>query len=190
MSTSIRPQQTAFGELLDWLDGGFQALPAETPPAFGNGFRVEDHVEDGHYVVRAELPGIDPGKDVEVLVSGGVLTVKAERREEREEGGRSELYYGAFTRSVALPEGADETDVVATYADGTLLVRVGLTGEPRPQARKVPITATTSTETTTTTTTATTAAATSTETTQPATTAAPRRRGLHLPRRLSAKRAR
>jgi HSP20 family protein len=140
MSTLTKRERPVFGELLDWLDGEFRALPAVTSAALGRGFRVEDYAEDGHYVVRAELPGLDPAKDVEVLVRHGVLTVNAERREERREGRRSEFHYGAFTRSVMLPQGADENDVVATYTDGILLVRVGLTGEQQPQARKVPIT--------------------------------------------------
>jgi HSP20 family molecular chaperone IbpA len=41
--------------------------------------RLEDYVEDGHYVVRAEVPGIDPEKDLEVTVSGRMLGIRAER---------------------------------------------------------------------------------------------------------------
>jgi HSP20 family protein len=137
--TLVRRERPMLGELLDWLDTEFRTLPAATTAAFGRGFRIEDYVDDGHYVVRAELPGIDPVKDVQVLVRDGVLVVNAERREETREGRRSEFHYGAFTRTLALPDGADEDDVEATYADGILLVRVGLTGL-EPAARRVPIT--------------------------------------------------
>jgi HSP20 family molecular chaperone IbpA len=138
MTTLARREQPVLGELLDWIDTEFRVLPAVTTAAFGRGFRVEDYVEDGHYVVRAELPGLDPAKDVEVLVRDGVLTVTVERREEHREGKRSEFRYGTFTRSVVLPEGADDTDVVATYTDGILLVRAPITGAA-PEVRRVPI---------------------------------------------------
>jgi HSP20 family protein len=45
--------------------------------------RVEDYVSEGQCVVRAELPGIDPENDIKITVDDGVLTVKAERREEK-----------------------------------------------------------------------------------------------------------
>ena len=62
--------------------------------------RLEDEIEDGHYVVRAELPGIDPAKDVDITVRDGQLTIKAERSEKKETKGRSEFSYGSFVRSV------------------------------------------------------------------------------------------
>jgi HSP20 family molecular chaperone IbpA len=139
MTTLARRERPLFGELLDWLDTEFRTLPAVTTAAFGRGFRVEDYVEDGAYVVRAELPGVDPDKDVEVLVRDGLLTVRAERREETRASGRSEFHYGAFARVIALPDGADEESITATYADGILTVRVGLTGV-EPAARRVSVT--------------------------------------------------
>jgi HSP20 family protein len=64
----------------------------------GELIRVEEFREDGTLVVRADLPGIDPGKDVELAVSDGMLHIGAERREEerREEKGylRRELHTG------------------------------------------------------------------------------------------------
>jgi HSP20 family molecular chaperone IbpA len=139
MTTLARRERPVFGELLDWLDTELRTLPAATTAAFGRGFRVEDFVEDDHYVLRAELPGADPAKDIEVLVRDGVLTVNAQRRETTREGRRSEFHYGSFSRSVALPANADEDDVEATYTDGILLVRIGLTGvEPKP--RRIPVT--------------------------------------------------
>jgi HSP20 family protein len=138
MTTLARRERPVFGELLDWLDTELRTLPGATTAAFGRGFRVEDYVEDDHYVLRAELPGVDPAKDVEVLVRDGVLSVIAERREETREGRRSEFHYGTFTRSVALPANADEDDVEATYTGGILLVRIGLTGVA-PKPRRIPI---------------------------------------------------
>jgi len=107
--------------------------------------RVEEVVEDGSLVLRAELPGVDPDKDVELVVENGVLTLRAERREESETKGhhrrRSEFRYGSFARRILLPAGATDEDVKATYENGILEVRIPVDGE-RAEARKIPITQT------------------------------------------------
>jgi HSP20 family protein len=107
------------------------------------GVPVEEYTEDDTYVLRAEIPDVDPGKDVDVTVSEGKLSVHAERREEekrRQARGRyhTEFHYGAFTRSVALPPGAREDQAAATYKDGILEVRVPVeaAGET---GRKIPV---------------------------------------------------
>lgn len=113
---------------------------APTLPATGaHLLRVEDTIDDGHYVVRAEIPGIDPAKDVEVSVQGGELTIKAERTERHEEKGRSEFSYGSFVRTVTLPAGADEEGIDAKYAKGILTVTVPM-GEPKDLVKKVQVT--------------------------------------------------
>jgi HSP20 family protein len=107
--------------------------------------RVEEVVEDGTLVIRAELPGVDPDRDVELTVEKGMLVLHAERREANEEEGRilrrSEFRYGSFSRIMALPAGATEHDVKATYTDGILEVRVPVDLE-QAHAKKVPITTT------------------------------------------------
>ncbi len=105
--------------------------------------RVEELHEDNTLVVRAELPGIDPDKDVEVSVSDRVLRISA-RREERAEqkakgGYRSEFRYGEFSRELALPPGIDQEAVQASYRDGILEVRVPWPAEAVTTATKVPI---------------------------------------------------
>ena len=110
---------------------------------FGDGhINVEEYREDGALVVRAELPGLDPDRDVEISVDGNVLQVRAERtmesHAEERDGYRSEFKYGSFTRAVALPHGAVADDVSATYVDGILEVRVPL-DEEAVTARKVAI---------------------------------------------------
>jgi HSP20 family protein len=107
--------------------------------------RVEEVVEDGTLVIRAELPGVDPDEDVELTVEKGMLVLHAVRRETKEEHGRSlrrsEFRYGSFSRTLALPAGATEHDVKASYTDGILEVRVPVDLE-QAHAKKVPITAT------------------------------------------------
>ncbi|QCB97711.1 Hsp20/alpha crystallin family protein [Arthrobacter sp. PAMC25564] len=89
--------------------------------------KVEQFLDGSTLVVRAEVPGIDPDKDVDVSVSEGMLHIKAEREEKSEHksksGYRSEFRYGSFSRSIALPPGAKEEDITASYKDGVLEVR-------------------------------------------------------------------
>ena len=98
-------------------------------PGSGPGLmRVEEIVEDEALVIRAEMPGIDPERDVEISVSDGFLHIHAEREERTEEkrqnGYRTEFRYGTFERSLELPEGTVESDITAGYKDGILEVRV------------------------------------------------------------------
>jgi HSP20 family protein len=89
---------------------------------------VEEFVEGETWVIRAEIPGIDPDKDVDIDVSDGMLHVQARREERKEEerlsGYHSEFHYDTFQRRIRLPEGATEADVKASYKDGILEVRV------------------------------------------------------------------
>jgi HSP20 family protein len=126
----------------DWA--GF--LPMRRPWWFGfetprdEMIRIEEYRDGETFVVRAELPGIDPEKDVEVTASEGMLHLHAERREEHmeDEGGmhRRELRYGSFSRTLPLPPGARADDIEATYKDGMLEVRIPT---PKSSATKVPI---------------------------------------------------
>jgi HSP20 family protein len=90
--------------------------------------RVDEFRDGTTHVIRAELPGIDPEKDVEVTVADGILRISAERRveEETQDKGytRHEIRYGSLTRGLPLPEGATESDITATYKDGILEVRI------------------------------------------------------------------
>ena len=108
----------------------FEGFPswASVRPVFGNHvIRVEDEMKDGNYEVRAEIPGVDPVKDVDITVRDGVLTIKAERTEKKESNGRSEFSYGSFMRSVTLPAGADQDAIKASYDKGILTVSVPVT---------------------------------------------------------------
>ena len=124
---------------LDWLEARWQ----DWFNSFGeSGIRLEEFDEKGAHVVRAEMPGMDPDKDVELTVDHGMLTIHAERREEKKSDEkdryRSEFSYGAFTRSVRLPAGATEDDVKASYTDGILEVRFPVDDE-KAAARKIPV---------------------------------------------------
>lgn len=105
-----------------WLDEFFR------DSGWNQMIRIEEFTEPGFMVVRAELPGVDPEKDVEVEVVEDMLMISAQKAEKQEsvEGHlhRSEFRYGSLTRSVPLPKGIDESKIVATYKDGVLEVRL------------------------------------------------------------------
>lgn len=109
----------------DWSDL-WTGFPSLATLRSGHMIRLEDEMQDGHYLLRAELPGIDPAKDVDITVREGQLIIKAERSEKKESKGRSEFSYGSFTRSVTLPAGANEDDIKATYDKGILTVDVAV----------------------------------------------------------------
>ena len=160
--------QNAVDRLFDWPERLFHRVRPEQDETwvpqlfpsefFGNvermlempfraemGFRVEEQLKDGEYVVRADLPGIDPEHDVEITVDDGQLRINAHRRSETKEEGkgryRSEVRYGSFTRVLPAPKGLKDKDVKATYKDGVLEVRVPAPEPETPRkATKVKVT--------------------------------------------------
>jgi HSP20 family protein len=90
--------------------------------------KVEEFHEGDTLVVRAELPDIDPDKDIDVTAESGVVRIHARREEKGDrndkQGFRSEFRYGEFDREVGLPVGATVDDVKATYKNGILEVRI------------------------------------------------------------------
>jgi len=105
---------------------------------------VDVFTRDGDLVVRVELPGMDPERDIDVSVQDGVLVIRGERRfEEQTEAEnyvRLESAYGAFQRAIPLPERVSEEDIQANYQDGILEIIVPGAGKPR-QPKKVPVSA-------------------------------------------------
>ncbi|MCX2753629.1 MULTISPECIES: Hsp20/alpha crystallin family protein [unclassified Gordonia (in: high G+C Gram-positive bacteria)] len=98
----------------------------------GHLIRVEEESSAEQYVVRAELPGVDPDKDVTVTILDGVLTIAAQRTERSSHNGHSEFAYGEFSRAVSLPKGYVEDGVKATYSEGILTVTVPLSAPTSP----------------------------------------------------------
>lgn len=96
--------------------------------------KIEECREGDSLVVRAELPGVDPDKDIQVEIVEGMLVISADRTEtfEKDEDHyhRSEFRYGALTRSIPLPKGVSESSIKATYKDGVLEVRMAMPAVP------------------------------------------------------------
>jgi HSP20 family protein len=124
-----------FPGLADWLKS-----PWAGPPPFtaAQSFRVEELARDNRYVIRAELPGLDPERDIEVTVEGRTLTIQAQRHQEDSGPSRSEFRYGSLTRRVRLPVKVDAADVTARYDRGVLEVSVPAR-EVRPEGTRVAI---------------------------------------------------
>lgn len=125
--------------LADWFD--FPVL--STLREAEHMLRVEEFEEKDTLVVRAEMPGIDPDKDVQIQLRDHCLEIRAERKQEEtfEEKGvrRSEFRYGSFFRMLTMPANAKESDVHATYKDGILEIRVPLEHEPEPVPKAIPV---------------------------------------------------
>jgi HSP20 family molecular chaperone IbpA len=120
MSLMTRRSQRPLAEMVDWLE-------TMTPfrQAWSENFiPVEEFREDGKYVVRADIPGVDPEKDVSVTIDDGYLVIHGERRQEEHDEHHSELRFGSFSRRLPLPRGCSGEDVTASYASGVLTVSV------------------------------------------------------------------
>ena len=147
MGTTLERRAT-FPRFTEWFDRpDFFGMPdlfkVFDRERFGEMIRVEETYDKDHMTIKAEMPGIDPDKDVEITVADGLLTIKAERREETTEETeghkRSEFHYGSFYRSLPVPKGAKLADVKATYKDGILSVSLPLPKATKPEVTKVPV---------------------------------------------------
>lgn len=90
---------------------------------------------DDHYVLTADLPGVDPGS-VDLSVDNGVLTVSAQRTAQSDEGVAwltSERFYGTYRRQVTLGEGIDAAAITARYDNGVLSVTIPVAEKAKPR---------------------------------------------------------
>ncbi len=128
---------------VDLLDWPFRPLGRLRRLLEQEEVKVEEFTEGGQLVVRAELPGVDPDKDIEISIEGGNLCIRAERRQEDKVEGRNyrrtEIRYGSFARVLPLPPSAREQDIKATYKNGILEVRAPLDDSSKKTSR-IPVT--------------------------------------------------
>jgi HSP20 family protein len=102
--------------------------------------RVDIAETDEAFVIKAEIPEVNK-EDVKVTVDNGVLTIRGERKQEKEgqRFHRVERHYGSFTRSFTLPDNVDETKVTAAFKDGMLKLQIPKAGEPKPEVIEVKV---------------------------------------------------
>lgn len=142
MSTAIRPWTASFGFLEPFrheMEGvmekffgktdGMTTLTAWSP-------RVDVEETDMEIVVKADLPGVDP-KAIDIAVQDGVLTVRGEKKEQKEEKKKnyhcSERFTGSFYRAITLPPGADTDKIAATTVNGVVTITVPKKPEAQPK---------------------------------------------------------
>lgn len=101
---------------------------------------MECYTKDDHFYVKAHLPGIDP-KDVEISIVADRLTLKGETKADRkikeEDYWLQEVRYGAFERTVTLPEAVDPEKIRAAYEEGMLTITAPVTEAVK--VKKIPI---------------------------------------------------
>ncbi len=115
------------GALLDTRSMGPRLMPMDL------------YREGDHYVLSADLPGIDPGS-VDVDVDGQLLTIRAERTLASHEGVKwitRERQSGSFLRQLSLGQGIDTDKISASYDNGVLSVTIPVSERAKP--RKVEI---------------------------------------------------
>ena len=94
---------------------------------------------DDHYLLTADLPGVDPGS-VDVDVDNGTLTISAHRTARSDESVQwlsNERFFGRYRRQLSLGEGIDSAAISATYENGVLTVTIPLAERAKP--RKIDI---------------------------------------------------
>lgn len=93
-------------------------------------------------VVKAEVPGMDP-KDIDVSISDGVLSIRGERRQEKEEKEEDyhlvERSYGSFARSIALPKEVKHDKISASYKNGVLKIVLPKSEEAKKKEIKIKV---------------------------------------------------
>jgi HSP20 family protein len=138
MNTQAPSAQEYLGQdISDWPGSPLSTIhpsgPAQLP------VKTEEYARDGRHIMRFELPGIDPVNDVGVSIEAQVLTVHAERPCGTSGMDHSDFKYGNFTKHLALPEGTDSTDVIATYENGILEVTIAFEDKAKDAAREIPV---------------------------------------------------
>jgi HSP20 family protein len=136
--TSFR---TELDRLFDRFMGGFPLTPFRFSPLPGAVSPATDVTEDDTtFKLSAELPGMSYN-DVQVQISGDILTVKGEKHQHREEKEKNyyltERSYGSFQRSFMLPPDIDQSKISAEFSNGVLTVTMPKAAQAKPKTIEV-----------------------------------------------------
>ena len=142
-----RSFRTEMDRLFDRFAGGW-GMPSvrhmfEGEPAFTVPSPAVDITEDeAGFKVTAELPGMSE-KEIEVVLSDGMLTLKGEKKAEKEQKEKnfylSERSYGSFQRSFTLPDGVDRDKIAADFAKGVLTISMPKTAKAKDAEKKIEV---------------------------------------------------
>ena len=104
--------------------------------------RVDIAETEKEFIIKAEIPEVKK-EEVKISVDNGILSIRGERKQEKEEKGkkfhRVERYYGSFTRSFTLPDNMNETKIEASFKDGMLNIQIPKSEKSKPKAIDVKI---------------------------------------------------
>ncbi|MFH9728470.1 Hsp20/alpha crystallin family protein [Streptomyces sp. NPDC017254] len=138
--SKVERRHSLFPDFNDWFNREFPGLPGWRPATAAHSIPIEMTSGDGVYVLRAELPGMEPDDDIGITVDDNLITVSAEHSESEEDKEHSEFRYGSFRRTVRLPATIPADDVEASYADGILTIRVPMPDEEETTSvRTIPV---------------------------------------------------
>lgn len=138
---TLRGLQREVDGLFDNFFQGFGLIPAESRTGLLTP-KINIAETEKAYELTLEVPGVEE-KDIDIQLSGNVLTVQGEKREEaREEGKqfyRMERSYGSFQRSFTLPEGVDEENIQAKSRNGILHITLPKSEKARDKVKKIAV---------------------------------------------------
>ena len=134
------PFQSLQREINRLFDDTFGCRNALGSAPSGKWPRLELSETDAAYTVTAELPGMEE-KDVEVALSGDVLTIKGERRSETKDETKhlEEIYYGSFERRLPVPDGVDRDKVAGSFKNGVLTLTLPKQPAAAAAAKRIPL---------------------------------------------------
>lgn len=124
-----------------WLPAGFAPLEWSAMSLLSSlvsPVRIEEHVDGKTYMLRAEVPGVDPAKDLTVTYHDGALRLQIRRTDSRKDKTHTEFTYGTYDRTVPLSTGIDEDSIRASYQDGILEIQATVS-DPQQSTRAIPI---------------------------------------------------
>ncbi len=138
--------QNQMNSLFDDFFSGFDVAPRSLATGAG-GFgvfspSVDVKESDKDFTIRAELPGVEE-KDIEVTVTHDAVTIKGEKKEEKEDKGKNYYYmersYGSFNRVIPLAVETDANKAQASFKNGVLNITIPKSAQAKAKGTKVPI---------------------------------------------------
>lgn len=139
-SGDIERLRHEFDDLLGHF--GFDRPEFKAWPTPSNHPAIESSIDGDKFVVRVDLPGVDP-KNIDVQVVNGILTVRGTREEKRESDKasvfRREIRYGSFERAISLPEGIKAENLNAVHHDGVLELTAPMPKETAAKTVKIQV---------------------------------------------------
>ena len=141
MKTLLRVNPISeFRTMDDMFDHLFGRSPAVSPPASATHLPLDILEQEGKFIIRASVPGTNPA-DLEIQIENNILTIRGETKSEYKSEDakfyRREVSYGAFARSIRLPEKLDLEQVDAAFNHGFVTISIPKLEEEKPKAVRV-----------------------------------------------------